>query len=68
MQYVLQIFLDITKNLDLRYRGRFRELKELKPTKNGKSDLKLAMETISKSQNGPKDQVPSMGCNIKWIK
>ena len=61
-------FFGYNKNLDLRYRGRFRELKELKPTKNGKSDLKLAMETISKSQNGPKDQVPSMGCNIKWIK
>tara|TARA_Y100001936_G_scaffold143947_1_gene140427 strand:- start:145 stop:576 length:432 start_codon:yes stop_codon:yes gene_type:complete len=61
-------FFGYNKNLELQYRGRFRELKELVPIKNGNSDLKLAMEMISKTQNGPKDQIPSMGCNIKWIK
>ena len=34
---------------------------------NNKNDLLDAMIEISKTQNGPKDQVPSMGCNIKWI-
>ena len=61
-------FFGYNKNLELQYRGRFRELKELVQIKNGNSDLKLAMEMISKTQNGPKDQIPSMGCNIKWIK
>ena len=61
-------FFGYNKNLKLQYRGRFRELKELTPVKKGESDLKSAMMMISKTQNGPKEQIPSMGCNIKWIK
>ena len=45
-----------------------RELKELKPTQEGKSDLLSAMELIAKTEKGPKEQAPSMGCNIKWFK
>ena len=61
-------FFGYNKNLRLQYRGRFRELRELNPVKNGESELKSAMMMISKTQNGPKEQIPSMGCNIKWIK
>ena len=61
-------FFGYNRELRLQYRGRFRELRELKPVIKGDSDLKLAMKLISKSQNGPKVQIPSMGCNIKWIK
>ena len=61
-------FFGYNKNLRLQYRGRFRELRELTPVKNGESELKSAMMIISKTQNGPKEQIPSMGCNIKWIK
>ena len=61
-------FFGYNKLLKLQYRGRFRELKNLTPIKNGESDLKKAMLMISKTQNGPKEQIPSMGCNIKWIK
>ena len=43
-----------------------RELKDLKPIRDGDSDLLLAMTQISKTGNGPKEQIPSMGCNIKW--
>ena len=32
------------------------------------SDLKKAMTEIVKSGIGPKNQIPSMGCNIKWFK
>ena len=60
-------FFGYNKNLRLQYRGRFRELRELTPVKNGESELKSAMMMISKTQNGPKEQIPSMGCNIKWI-
>ena len=31
------------------------------------SDLYKAMKQIAETENGPKDQVPSMGCNIKWL-
>ena len=61
-------FFGYNKDLKLQYRGRFRELKDLKPTSTGDSDLKLAMKMISETQVGPKEQVPSMGCNIKWFK
>ena len=61
-------FFGYNKNLRLQYRGRFRELRELTPVKNGESELKSAMMLISKTQNGPKEQIPSMGCNIKWTK
>ena len=61
-------FFGYNKELSLQYRGRFRELKNLIPVKNGDSDLKLAMKLISETQNGPKNQIPSMGCNIKWFK
>ena len=61
-------FFGYNKNLSLQYRGRFRELRELIPVKNGESELKSAMMMIAKTQNGPKEQIPSMGCNIKWIK
>ncbi len=60
-------FFGYNKDLKLQYRGRFRELKDLKPTSVGDSDLKVAMKTISETQAGPKEQIPSMGCNIKWF-
>ena len=59
-------FFGYNKNLELQYRGRFRELKDLKPVKNDQSDLMLAMQEILKTGKGPKNQIPSMGCNIKW--
>jgi len=61
-------FFGYNKNLELQYRGRIRELKDLKPIRKGDSDLKLAMELVVKTGNGPRNQVPSMGCNIKWFK
>ena len=60
-------FFGYNKNLELQYRGRIRELKDLKPIQGGKSDLLNAMEIIAKTGKGPKEQVPSMGCNIKWF-
>ena len=61
-------FFGYNKNLELQYRGRIRELKNLKPVRDGDSDLKVAMQMISKTQKGPVEQIPSMGCNIKWFK
>ncbi len=61
-------FFGYNKNLELQYRGRIRELKDLKPIKDGDSDLLKAMKLIAETGNGPKNQIPSMGCNIKWFK
>jgi len=61
-------FFGYNKNLELQYRGRFRELKDLKPINAGDSDLKKAMKLIAETEEGPKNQIPSMGCNIKWFK
>ena len=60
-------FFGYNKNLELQYRGRFRELKDLKPINSGESDLKTAMKMVAKTNKGPDKQVPSMGCNIKWF-
>ena len=60
-------FFGYNNKLELQYRGRIRELKELKPVRSGNSDLFKAMKQIAESGNGPKDQIPSMGCNIKWF-
>jgi len=61
-------FFGYNRNLELQYRGRIRELKDLKPVSVGDSDLMTAMKLIAKTGNGPKNQIPSMGCNIKWFK
>ena len=59
-------FFGYNKNLELQYRGRIRELKNLKPIRDGVSELFVAMKEISETGVGPKNQIPSMGCNIKW--
>ena len=59
-------FFGYNNKLELQYRGRIRELKNLKPVSNSESDLLKAMRLIVKTGKGPKNQIPSMGCNIKW--
>jgi len=61
-------FFGYNNKLELQYRGRIRELKDLKPLRNSESDLLKAMSLIIKTGKGPKNQIPSMGCNIKWTK
>ena len=60
-------FFGYDKDLGLQYRGRFKELKDLKSLNNDESDLKIAMKKIALTQKGPNKQIPSMGCNIKWF-
>ena len=59
-------FFGYNKNLELQYRGRLRELKNLVPIKDGESDLFKAMKQISDTGKGPENQTPSAGCSIKW--
>jgi peroxiredoxin len=59
-------FFGYNKDLALQYRGRSRELKNLIPIRDGESDLYKAMRQIAETNYGPKDQIPSAGCSIKW--
>ena len=60
-------FFGFNSNLELQYRGRIRELKKLKPVRDDESDLFNAMKQIAETGNGPKEQIPSLGCSIKWL-
>ncbi len=61
-------FFGYNNKLELQYRGRIRELNDLKPVNNYESELLSAMKMIAKTGKGPKEQYPSMGCSIKWFK
>ena len=61
-------FFGYNNNLELQYRGRIRELRDLKPVTIGESDLFKAMKMIGETGKGPQNQIPSLGCNIKWFK
>ena len=61
-------FFGYNNKLELQYRGRIKELKDLKPVGNSESDLLKAMRLVIKTEKGPKEQIPSMGCNIKWTR
>jgi peroxiredoxin len=66
---VAAIMSNDTKNFnaddELQYRGRLDESKTTL-VKNARRDLYEAMKQIAKTGSGPKDQIPSMGCSIKW--
>ncbi len=58
-------FFGYDKDLRLQYRGRLDESrKEAVP--NARRDLFEAMKQVALTGHGPKDQIPSMGCSIKW--
>ena len=59
-------FFGYNKELELQYRGRLRELKNLIPVREGESDLFKAMKQIVDTGKGPENQTPSAGCSIKW--
>ena len=60
-------FFGYNNNLELQYRGRIRELDNLKPVRAGDSDLYSAMKQIAETGKGPETQIPSAGCGIKWL-
>ncbi len=50
---------------ELQYRGRLDESKTTL-VKNARRDLYDAMKQVAETGRGPKDQIASMGCSIKW--
>lgn len=58
-------FFGYNADLKLQYRGRLDESrKETAP--NARRDLFEAMKLVATTGNGPREQIPSMGCSIKW--
>ena len=50
----------------LQYRGRLDASGKKPAGSDTRRDLYLAMAQIAETGNAPRDQVPSMGCSIKW--
>ena len=59
-------FFGYNADLKLQYRGRFDESRKETADENVRRDLFESMKTIAQISKGPTEQIPSMGCSIKW--
>ena len=59
-------FFGFNRGFELQYRGRFDESRKDTAPEGVRRDLFEAMKEIAASQRGPAEQIPSMGCSIKW--
>jgi len=59
-------FFGYNKSLELQYRGRLDDSGMKPATEGSKRDLLEAMTQVANSGQGPKEQIPSIGCSIKW--
>ncbi len=50
----------------LQYRGRLDASRKEAGADDVRRDLYLAMKQVAETGRGPEEQVPSMGCSIKW--
>ena len=60
-------FFGYNNNLELQYRGRLDASRKETAPGDVKRDLFEAMKQVARTGNGPGEQIPSMGCSIKWI-
>jgi peroxiredoxin len=60
-------FFGFNAQLGLQYRGRL-DASRTSPVPGARRDLFEAMVAVAKTGQGPKEQVPSIGCSIKWRK
>ena len=59
-------FFGFNREFELQYRGRFDESRKETAPDGVRRDLFEAMKEVALTQRGPREQVPSMGCSIKW--
>lgn len=59
-------FFGFNRNLELQYRGRLDASRKEAAADDVRRDLFEAMQQVAKTQRGPTEQIPSMGCSIKW--
>lgn len=58
-------FFGFNAQLELQYRGRL-DASRREPVKGAKRELFDAMLQVAKTGKGPAEQIPSIGCSIKW--
>jgi len=60
-------FFGYNADLQLQYRGRLDESRKESASPDVRRDLFEAMAEVARTGKGPAEQIPSMGCSIKWI-
>lgn len=59
-------FFGYNARLELQYRGRLDASGREAAPPDARRDLYEAMKAIAETGYGPRDQIPSIGCSIKW--
>jgi peroxiredoxin len=59
-------FFGFNADLELQYRGRLDESRRDAARPDVRRDLFEAMKLIAETGQGPREQIASMGCSIKW--
>jgi peroxiredoxin len=59
-------FFGYNADLALQYRGRLDASRKETAPADARRDLFEAMKQVAETGKGPEEQIPSMGCSIKW--
>ena len=59
-------FFGFNSRLELQYRGRLDASRKEAAAPDVSRDLFLAMKQVAETGAGPAEQIPSIGCSIKW--
>lgn len=59
-------FFGFNARMELQYRGRLDASRKEAAPEDARRDLFEAMLQVARTGHGPADQIPSMGCSIKW--
>ena len=59
-------FFGFDGELGLQYRGRIDESRKMAAGMEVRRDLFEAMKGVAETGEGPREQIPSIGCSIKW--
>ena len=59
-------FFGYNAGLELQYRGRLDASRKEAAPPDARRDLFEAMVQVARTGRGPEEQIPSMGCSIKW--
>lgn len=59
-------FFGYNKDLELQYRGRLDASRRDPAPPDARRELLEAMTQVARTGRGPAEQIPSMGCSIKW--
>ena len=59
-------FFGYNDKLALQYRGRLDASRKDAAPEDARRDLYEAMKQVAETGQGPEQQIPSMGCSIKW--